>query len=127
MSQVVARLKFEPRDVWVGVYVDPEALKLYVCPLPMCAVVLEPALHGPLRPMLESYRDADRRRWLRMYRIGVKSHLRMSWILRRFPRLRDVHRSSRSYANYEMRHNHRLTQEQEMAASGLSTAGRAWT
>jgi hypothetical protein len=26
----------EPRDVWVGLYVSPEAL--YVCPLPLCVI-----------------------------------------------------------------------------------------
>lgn len=29
-------LYVEPRDAWIGVYVDPKAL--YVCPLPFCVI-----------------------------------------------------------------------------------------
>lgn len=37
------RLKFEPRDMWVGTYVDPENQRIYVCVVPCLVVVYEGA------------------------------------------------------------------------------------
>lgn len=36
------RVKFEPRDVWIGVYWnrEPNALKFYICFLPLLPVIV---------------------------------------------------------------------------------------
>lgn len=56
MSRV--RVRFEPRDGWVGVYVDTEARRAYVCLLPFLPIVVDYA--RPWRPVSASTRRALR-------------------------------------------------------------------
>lgn len=35
------RLKFEPRDLWVGAYIDTAKQRLYVCAVPALPVVVD--------------------------------------------------------------------------------------
>jgi hypothetical protein len=35
------RIKVEPRDLWIGAYVDPAARRLYVCVVPCLPIVLD--------------------------------------------------------------------------------------
>lgn len=34
------RVKFEPRDIWIGAFVDTEKRKLYVCVVPCLPIIL---------------------------------------------------------------------------------------
>lgn len=34
------KIKFEPRDLWIGVYVDTRGRKLYLCVLPCIPIIL---------------------------------------------------------------------------------------
>lgn len=34
------RVRFEPRDLWIGAYVDTERRRLYICLLPCLPIVV---------------------------------------------------------------------------------------
>ncbi len=34
-------VRFEPRDLWVGAYVDTHKLRVYICLLPMFPIIVE--------------------------------------------------------------------------------------
>lgn len=38
--RVTTRIKFEPRDLWVGVFVDTDKQRLYICLLPCFPIVI---------------------------------------------------------------------------------------
>ena len=40
------RLYIEPRDIWVGVYVAPDAV--YICPLPLVVIRWDRHRHDPI-------------------------------------------------------------------------------
>jgi hypothetical protein len=38
---VKIRLKFEPRDIWIGAFIDTKNDRLYICVIPMFPIIIQ--------------------------------------------------------------------------------------
>ncbi len=57
-GRILVTVDIEPRDCWVGAYVDTEEIVVHICPLPMVHFRLDPdyALTRKLRTVVRQYR-----------------------------------------------------------------------
>ncbi len=58
----IVTLSVEERDLWVGLYVDPDKLRLHVCPLPMLHLCIQPSsqnkvMRSKLQTAVRRYRE----------------------------------------------------------------------
>lgn len=69
------RLKFKARDLWVGAYVDTDGPRIYLCPLPMICVTIEPrATKGWERNVLERWYEGGKDSVVADFKAGMEAY-----------------------------------------------------
>lgn len=93
------RVKFEPRDLWIGAHVDTKKMRLYVCVVPTLPLVIEPSLHGRTRVvlnrLLELWGDND------IFREGIRGYLLYCVKFRKAPTIVGAYRSATEFERHE--------------------------
>lgn len=79
------KLKFEPRDIWVGVYVDTNKLRLYVCAVPMFPIII-----GMTRDINEQV--------MKDFKTGARAYISLCMFQHRRPKFVNIMRAGYNYA-----------------------------
>lgn len=95
----VVRLKFEPRDVWLGAYFDTVNTRVYICVVPMFPIIIEGSTAA--KRALERLRDGGGQLLREDMVTGVKLYLETCRDHGLRPRLRYIVRNAFTYAAFE--------------------------
>lgn len=75
MVALKSRLKFEPRDAWIGAYLDTATPRLFVCAIPFLPLVIEIEPTEPWQKyVLESWREGGDTLIIATWREGGRAH-----------------------------------------------------
>lgn len=71
------RLKFEPRDAWIGAYIDTHSLRAYVCFIPFVPLIIEPEPRDAVeRYLLDTWHEGGDALLIATWREGGRLYIK---------------------------------------------------